>query len=290
MSCPDCFKGSAHSHTEPKGKEETLHGVRTYVADFRSDPSTNSSVGSTILFITDAFGFNIPNGKLLADVYAAKTGFRVLVPDIIPGGGVPAYSLEVFEGLSAPVAWWNIIGHLRKAYLIARAMLIFIPFARRTRDALSGVLRYTRSVRAGLPPQAKLGAAGFCWGGLQGALLGQEPSVEGGDRPLLDALFLAHPAGPKTPDEFAKVVRRFHVPTSVAIGDKDAIISKPAMEEIEAALRREYHDDPDKLEVTIYPGCTHGFAVRASPKKANEDEAAGQASEQAVGWFQKYLA
>lgn len=57
MSCPDCFKGSVHTHAEPKGHMETLYGYSTYV----SPAPEGSTSKSTIFFICDAFGLNLVN-------------------------------------------------------------------------------------------------------------------------------------------------------------------------------------------------------------------------------------
>jgi hypothetical protein len=112
MACPDCFKGTIHQG-EPSGSEETIHGVLTYVT---SPASTTSK--STIIFITDAFGFNLVNNKLLADYYATKTGIRILLLDIIPGGGVPLTTLALTEAVSTPVRWYDIGGRFWWRYLL----------------------------------------------------------------------------------------------------------------------------------------------------------------------------
>src|SRR5438045_3005245 len=102
MSCPDCFKGAIHNHSTPQGKEEKIHGNNTYVAQ----PATALTSQSTILFITDAFGLNLVNNKLLADKYASATGLRVLVPDLIPGGGCSLNVIGHMDKLSESVAWY----------------------------------------------------------------------------------------------------------------------------------------------------------------------------------------
>ncbi|KAH9208491.1 dienelactone hydrolase [Leptodontidium sp. 2 PMI_412] len=285
MSCADCFKGSVHDHAKPTGTEEILHGVRTYTAS----PVDSAASQSTIIFITDAFGFNLINSKILADIYASKSGFCVLVPDIIPGGGVPLSSLALMETATAPVAWWNVYGQIRRIVTVVRMMTIFMPFAIRTRGVFPSILAYARAVRAELPAGAKLGAAGFCWGGLQTTKLTEESAVEGGSEALIDAHFTAHPAGMKPP-QFLESHRKFKVPLSIAVGDKDFVLSKDNVATIEAGFRTEYGNSEDAgYQVKIYQGCGHGFAVRADPKKTIENEAAGQATEQAVAWFKRYL-
>jgi dienelactone hydrolase len=283
MSCSDCFKGVVR-FGKPNGIEKTLHGVRTYVA---GNPDLQSSA---IIFITDAFGFNLINSKLLADVYASKTQFTVLVPDIIPGGGVPIKSLALMESMSTPVSWWNVVGHLRRFFTLVRMMTIFIPFALRTKNVFPSILSYARSVKADLPAGRKLGAAGFCWGGLQTTKLAQESAIDCRNTQLLNAHFVAHPAGLKVPKDIVNGIRQFNVPFSMAIGDQDMILSKEKVEEIEADLRTEFTEDSQhNYEIKMYADCGHGFAVRADAKKKLEDDASEQAMEQAVSWFKTYL-
>lgn len=284
MSCPDCFKGAVHDG-QPAGTEETIHGVLTYVAGEPSIPNTSTSK-STIIFITDAFGFNLPNSKILADYYASKTGYRVLVPDIIPGGGVPLDMLALMETVTSSVKWWDIWGQIRRAISIMRLMVVVIPFARRTKNVFPSILEYSRGIKS---EGGKLGVAGFCWGGLQTTKLSQEPRVEGGEEGLVDAHFTAHPAGLKIPYDFVEGVRKFNVPFSMAVGDRDFVLSKEKIAEVEVGLRQEFGDDGERFEVKLYEGCGHGFAVRADPKKKIENDGAGKAAEQAVEWFRRFL-
>jgi dienelactone hydrolase len=295
MACPDCFSGSIWT-SSPAGKEEIIHGVRTYVAT-PPDATTgtpNALSASTILFITDAFGFKLVNSKLLADQYAAHTGLRVLVPDLMPGGGVSTQALDLINLVRVPVTpWWNIWGHLKRIAASVRMIAMFLPFGIRIRGAQPKFLTYACEVKKALPPSAKLGVAGFCVGGMFSAQLAAESaSGDGaaGDTPLIDAHFTAHPSGLKLPGDWVALAQKFHVPCSIAIGDCDVFLPRDAVDKIEAGLRVEYGDEAEaKLEVRIYEGCTHGFSVRADRSKKAEDEAAGRAAMQAVEWFKKFL-
>ncbi|KAF1978117.1 alpha/beta-hydrolase [Bimuria novae-zelandiae CBS 107.79] len=103
MACPDCFRGGK-AVGEPKGTMENLHGLPTYVAT----PQGGSASTSTILYLTDAMGLDLVNNKVLADAYASATGLRVLVPDIIPGGPMPASVLDTMDTIMKPVALFDI--------------------------------------------------------------------------------------------------------------------------------------------------------------------------------------
>jgi hypothetical protein len=82
MSCPDCFAGHTHDG-EPKGTVTKLHGFDTYVAE----PSDGRTARAIIVFLPDAFGWEFVNNRLLADHYAAKGDYKVLLPDIMNGKG-----------------------------------------------------------------------------------------------------------------------------------------------------------------------------------------------------------
>ncbi|KAH0491853.1 hypothetical protein TgHK011_003258 [Trichoderma gracile] len=284
MSCADCFRGTIHEGT-PRGKEQTLHNVLTYIAAPEKGPTSTSQ----IIFITDVFGFNLVNNKLLADKYAAETGCLVLVPSIIPGGGAPLSAIELFDSLSTPVGLFDLAGQAKRAGAAMQAATIFAPFAVRTRHAYPKLLKFSRDVKASLPVEAKLGVAGFCWGGMHSTKLTGQPAEEGGSTSLFDAHFVAHPAGLKVPDDFSVAANRFRVPVSLAVGDLDMVLSKANIDSIESGLQKAFEGESGGYQVKIYGGCKHGFAVRADPKRTVEDEAALEAATQAVSWFKKNL-
>ncbi len=174
------------------------------------------------------------------------------------------------------------------AVSLVQLLRIVVPFSIRSRGIFPRILAYARAVKADVVSDGgKLGFAGFCWGGLQTTKLSQEPDIEGGDIGLVDCHFTAHPVGLKT-DDFVEGVRKFKVPFSMAVGEKDAYLKKENVASIEAALRTELGVHY-VYEVEIYPNCGHGLAVRADSNRIIENEAAGKASEQAVTHFLKHL-
>jgi dienelactone hydrolase len=80
MSCPDCYAGHAHDGT-PTGQVVKLHGLDTYVAE----PAEGRSARGIIVIIPDVFGWNFVNNRLLADHYASKGDYKVLLPDFMKG-------------------------------------------------------------------------------------------------------------------------------------------------------------------------------------------------------------
>jgi dienelactone hydrolase len=80
MSCPDCFTGHIHTQT-PTGTVTTLHGIPTYVAS----PEAGVTPKGIIVMITDAFGWEFENNRVLCDQYAKKGNFIVYCPDFMMG-------------------------------------------------------------------------------------------------------------------------------------------------------------------------------------------------------------
>jgi dienelactone hydrolase len=85
-----CLSGAVHNGT-PKGREDTLGGLDTYV----SEPSSKSTSKSSV-FITDIFGWKFKNVRLLADEYA-KAGFTCYIPDVHQGDSLPEEFLQSVE-------------------------------------------------------------------------------------------------------------------------------------------------------------------------------------------------
>jgi dienelactone hydrolase len=80
MSCPACFSGGVHEGT-PTGEETTMHGRQVYIAK----PLNGVQPKGIVIFITDAFGWQFVNNKLLCDAYAHKGQFMVIMPDFFNG-------------------------------------------------------------------------------------------------------------------------------------------------------------------------------------------------------------
>lgn len=292
MSCPECFSGHIHNGT-PRGTIQDLHGARTYV----TLPPNDTQPKNTIIFFCDAFGLNLVNNKLVADQYAAGTGCRVLAPDMFAGGAATMGTLAAMNSLLGPVpsAWSyaNPLMYLGKAYALARVLGAMGPFLyyHHPAAAFPACVRYARDVRAAMPSaEGQLGVAGFCWGGYQVTKLACEPVAAGADRPLVDAVFTAHPSALKAPDDFVAAVETFKVPYSVAVAELDMQFDKTSAHDTEEALKKKLGPGVGVYEFVVWEGCHHGFSVRASHDEGTTREKGYHGSaKQAVDWFNKYL-
>ncbi len=278
MSCPDCFKGSVHDHAEPTGHFETLYGWKTYVTG-------DANAKSAILYLPDAFGLKLVNNKLLADRYAAGTGCKVLIPDLLWQGGADPSSMDAVEKFLTPggsffTKFWCF-------FQIAPAIIPFTIFGAAPK-AYPEVLKYARAMRANLAPGGKLGVAGFCWGGYGSTNLCTEKATEGGSEPLIDAQFNGHPSQLKTPDMVVDAIAA-KVPYSCAVAQLDMRFTEKVSHEVEAAVRAKVGPaEENHYEFVIHKDCIHGFCVRATPGTPNMD-GYHAATKQAIDWFNKYL-
>lgn len=301
MSCPDCFRGSVHTHAEPKGKIETVHGIKTYIANGGDDSKSSKSA---ILYLPDAFSLQLVNNLILADEYAKQTGCRVLIPDIVRNGGMPAHLLPLMEDLMLPSPSWSVGGVFWKVVTALRVIPYAVPFLifGHPSKVYPGMLAYARAMRADLPEGGKLGVAGFCWGAWGATKLCVEPAVEGGKERLIDAQFNAHPSFiADTPQMVVDAIMELRVPYASAVAEKDFQFNADVAEKTEAKVR-EATTGPGSgaaaadgqsqgdytYEFKIYKGCRHGFAVRAQDDTANM-QGYKDALIQATAWFNKYL-
>lgn len=81
--CDNCISGHLKSG-KTTGKVRKLGGLDTYVA---TPASTEPQ--AAVLLISDVFGWELVNTRLIADEFA-KHGFLTVVPDLFQGDALPA--------------------------------------------------------------------------------------------------------------------------------------------------------------------------------------------------------
>lgn len=146
MSTPHCFENPPQLNpSSGRGSVEEFEGLQTYITGPRDSKRA-------ILFISDAFGFEAPNLRKLADKVADE-GYLVVVPDFFYGdpallGIVPNFDVH---------AW-------RAAHTADKGC----------EDALKIISALkSKGVTA-------VGAAGFCWGGEVVVRLGKYDAIQAG--------------------------------------------------------------------------------------------------------------
>ena len=108
MSCSNCFKGTAHEG-DPRGEETKFNGRDTYVVEPAINPDSPSSspqaIKGIVVMLSDAFGWQFTNLRILADEIARKGQFRVYLPDFFDGHVAPLWLLDVMPKLELPGFW-----------------------------------------------------------------------------------------------------------------------------------------------------------------------------------------
>ncbi|PVH89226.1 alpha/beta-hydrolase [Cadophora sp. DSE1049] len=299
--CADCFKGSIHTGT-PTGTVAEIHGLQTYVAY----PEAGVTPKGIVVMITDAFGYDFVNNRMLCDVYAKKGGFLVYCPDFMNGHAMSSKCLHIMEKLMAPASILTSI--IYKPIYAIQAMYHAVPWLITTRSGVCRprILKFFQDLRTSPPPfetpSLKIGVCGFCWGGQYTFLLAADkpshrvkrhssqiptstsPSTNASDAlPLIDCAFTAHPSFVKVPSDVEAVT----VPLSVAVGETDMAMKGPLIRQMKEILEVKKKGDN---EVVVMPGAKHGFAVRAVPDDGIQRGWADKAETQAIDWFTKYLA
>ena len=164
-----CISGHLHEGT-PEGLTTRIVGLDAYEAW-----PANKSKAKTILFITDIFGWTLPNARLLADEFA-RAGFYVIMPDFFSGDPISTDYLNTIVPRKP-----DEVSAVEKVANSAATAGIFGPWLLRHREGVSRPLIDT--VLNALHDDTdivKRGAIGFCWGGRYAVLAGsgENPQVE----------------------------------------------------------------------------------------------------------------
>ncbi|KXJ85887.1 Alpha/Beta hydrolase protein [Microdochium bolleyi] len=296
MACPDCFRGGV-TLEHPKGAETRIHGLDTYVAQ----PPSGTTPKGVIVYIADAFGWRFPNNRVLADHYAQRGGYLVYVPDFMGGGAIPAHGLTLMDAVMAPSKTWADT-LLWKPWYVLQMLPSMASFMYSNRPQLRRplVVNFLTALRTSPPPfettrKLRIGAAGFCWGGKHCFwLAADDPATrvarhgeqETEKQPLIDCAFTAHPSFIDVPAD----VEAVKLPLSVAIGDTDMAMKSPLIQQMKQILEGKPEAASGRYEANIIPGAKHGFAVRSHPDDEHEMACARRAEDQAIAWFDKWLA
>lgn len=235
------------AHTgEPVGTEEVVDGTTYYITKPGADaPDTN---GSAVLYLTDVFGINLTENKLLADSFA-RAGFVTVAPDLFNGTPAPS-------DLNDPT--FN-----TTAFLAAHGPEVTDPL-------VEGAINYIRST---LSP-SKLAVTGYCFGGRYSFRF-----VDAARTVKADVAFAAHPSAWVDGE-----VSAIGAATAVATADQDSLLPASLRAELEALLL----NISSPYQVNLYSGVQHGFGVRANVSDPVQKFAKESAFLQAIRWFNNF--
>ncbi|EMR65257.1 putative dienelactone hydrolase family protein [Eutypa lata UCREL1] len=273
MSCPDCFRGAVHDG-KPTGTLTRLHGFDVYVAE----PASGQSPKGIIVLISDAFGWDFVNIRLMADNFARKKDYRIYVPDFMNGKSAPLYIIEKMKALEGKTWWDTFAKPIHGFWLFYGLITWLIP--NRVSRRFPAVKAFFEAVRRNEGAHLPIGTAGYCWGGHHVVNLASGYKADG--KPLIDAAFTAHPSMLTFYDDIEKI----RIPTSFAVPTTD---NQMSLEQAEGTRKIiEAKPEGQKGEMRIYEGYTHGFATRLDLGKS-DPEGPEEAEDQALAWFEKHF-
>ncbi|EOR04630.1 Protein AIM2 [Wallemia ichthyophaga EXF-994] len=244
----DCCKyiGSFSKGT-PKGIESTIGGLKTYIAS----PSHEQG-DVAVLMISDIYGWEFVNSRVLADTYAQESGARVYLPDFLDGEYAPTsedgkknFDLGAFIGRHHP------------------------------RQQKEKAERVARDIKATSKARV-LVAGGYCWGAPAALSLCQKDGVA-------DALLLAHPT--LTEDEDFENLTK---PAMFICAEHDPIFTpekEDAARKITAKKANANGDDRVYSTWLSFLGTGHGFSVRGDENDPFTARAMRDAQKLACSFF-----
>ncbi|PPQ78496.1 hypothetical protein CVT25_011837 [Psilocybe cyanescens] len=249
--CEHCFKGITHEGT-PKGKWEKIGGVDVYVAT----PSRDYPKDKAILFLTDVFGPQYINNRLLADDFA-ENGFRTFIPDYLNGDPIPADALVDGGGLNFDLDSWRPNHGPDK-----------------TRPPLDKVINALKEQGITI-----FGATGYCLGGRYVFDIAFENVIK--------AAVVSHPSLLQIPADLEKYMAESKAPLLINACEVDHSFPHEAGAKADEIFGGGKFAPGYKRE--YFEGCSHGFAVRGD--MANQKAKAGKegAFKAAVEWFNSHL-
>ncbi|KAI5366263.1 Putative dienelactone hydrolase, alpha/Beta hydrolase [Septoria linicola] len=241
-----CYIDGPASNGSSTGVTKSIGGEDLYLAY----PKRHHKSSAAILYLTDIFGVQLVNNRLLADALA-KAGYLVVIPDLFRGDPVPA------NALSDPNSGFNMTAW-RARHPQAQVEEIIASAINSTRNELGAT---------------KLGAVGYCFGGKYVARFLAEGKG-------LDAGFTAHPS-----NTLANEWESIAAPISIAFGELDASSTPENRTNIETI----FSEGNKTFQTALYAQAEHGFAVRTNLTDKRKAFAQESAYLQAVRWFDQWV-
>ncbi|KAK0347158.1 hypothetical protein LTR02_000818 [Friedmanniomyces endolithicus] len=216
---------------------------------------TGSNSDAVVMLITDVFGWDFINNRLLADHFAREANVTVYMPDFFNG-----------ESLSKDILKMDMQ-----------------DWAKHGLDIMAFVSKHTREIRE---PEIfacakklraeykKLGAIGYCYGGWAVCRLGAKGNN------LVDCISMGHPSLLVKED-----LDGVAVPIQILAPEIDAAYTEELKEHTWKTLQK----NRVAFAYEHFPGVEHSCFTRGDPKKTGEQEAMVRGKSAAVAWFQQWL-
>jgi len=268
-----CVSGVINT-SKPSGREEKIGGLNTYVAEPK-----DGSKAKSVIFISDIFGWELPNTRILADEYA-KAGFYCYLPDFFDGDALPISFLQNVEPPTKDAEKLTLVQKATNAAVIPTTLG---PWLVKHREAVARPLidGFVNTVRQ-IPGTNKVGVIGFCWGGRYAILQahGKKMNEDGTSMGGIDAAVAFHPSLVAVPADFEDVQQ----PLAIGFGTKDSLVDEKTRQGVKDTI-----GSRPNVEIKDYEDQIHGFAVRGDWSSEKDKQAIDDAMKQGVAFFNKHL-
>ena len=241
MSYEHCVTGAVHSGT-PAGSVITIGDREAYV--------TGSNKENALLYITDVFGYEYNNHRLLADTYAKEIPATVYVGDFLEE---TAFSKLTPEERNFPTFAAQNTTEKRFPQMLAMAEHLRSQYKR-------------------------VFVIGYCWGAWGGCMLAAKPG-------LIDGLSLNHPSRLEIPGDLERLL----APTLIVAPYTDRAFPQESRLIAEKIFDEKAKKEKKFFKITVYPGFDHGFAARAQIEDEFTKDAVEDAKTESVNFFRKLL-
>eukprot|EP00878_Enallax_costatus_P000565 GHUV01000663.1.p1 GENE.GHUV01000663.1~~GHUV01000663.1.p1 ORF type:complete len:286 (+),score=54.47 GHUV01000663.1:126-983(+) len=228
------------------GSEEKIGGLGAYVA------VPKQAYTSAVLVITDVYGYKTDNVRLWAD-HLAEQGFLAVVPDYFKSN--PRKRTDTADSFAA----WRALFPKQQVIVESQAVIA--------------------DIRKQHPSVKKIGAQGFCWGGLYVVLLTH------GKTPAISAGVVYHGSMITKSD-----IEAINAPILFLQSDPalDTQINTTTFKEYKTIIDAKRAKGLD-ASMTFYPKMAHGFAMRGGSDAA-VTTAATNAFQTGAAFLKKHLA
>lgn len=246
-----CDKGFVHQGAVT-GAEVKFGDLDAYIA---YPKKVNGRKYPTVVFISDIFGWKLPNARQWVDKMAGL-GFLTVMPDFFRGD---PWTAE--RNRTELPAWFA-------QFTTEQVLADIATVQKQMRE--KGVNGYKAS---------KFGAQGFCWGGFYSDLLVT------GIKPAVNAAIVYH--GSRLTLKEIEAIKKpvYFLKADPAIDNNFPFPIYNETVKIFEAKRKQGID----ARIKYYPGMAHGFTVRGDPNNATIAAAAESAFNEGAQFLAKYL-
>ncbi|GAA5856653.1 hypothetical protein JCM8547_005914 [Rhodosporidiobolus lusitaniae] len=267
--CKDCIQGYSLDG-EPKGHmEENGDGNMSYYLS--PGKGSNGGEKKAIVLGTDMFGLVLNNPRIMADWFAATTGFDCFVPDLFDGDYIDTTlikpQLDLMDEPMKPKPWYSRWSAM--AQIIWTFLWKIGPSWIKKHSVASSAPRMERFC------QALKEEKGYTHIGVLSTLLATAPSP-------IDVLVAVHP-GSGAGEEHFKAIRK---PFALILAEED--ITFDSKKSMAISVLDDLHKTQSVPTIVHddHPGTTHGFAARPPPQAMKEFE---RTLVQTKEWFDEHL-